>query len=181
MQTRTLGSAGPRVSIVGLGGNNFGQRLDQRRTTAVVHTRSGCRHHPLRHRRVVRGRAVRGLPGQGPGWKARFGGDLSLKRLGTDHIDLYYQHHPDPEAPVEESLEALMQLQQAGKVVHIGCPTSGPSWWRRRSRSPVGSTSPGSWPTRSIGTCSPARRRWRRSPLCAGTGWASRAAGRATT
>jgi aryl-alcohol dehydrogenase-like predicted oxidoreductase len=43
----------------------------------------------------------------------------SLRRLGTDHVDLYYQHYPDAEAPVEEALETLTALVQAGKVVHL--------------------------------------------------------------
>ena len=45
----------------------------------------------------------------------------SLKRLGTDRIDLYQQHFPDPETPIEEILEALHRLKKDGKVVEIGC------------------------------------------------------------
>jgi aryl-alcohol dehydrogenase-like predicted oxidoreductase len=47
------------------------------------------------------------------------GAEISLKRLGTDRIDLYYQHYPDPEAPVEEVLEALDELVRDGKVLHV--------------------------------------------------------------
>jgi aryl-alcohol dehydrogenase-like predicted oxidoreductase len=43
----------------------------------------------------------------------------SLRRLRTDRIDLYYQHYPDPDAPVEEALETLDELVRQGKVVHI--------------------------------------------------------------
>jgi aryl-alcohol dehydrogenase-like predicted oxidoreductase len=43
----------------------------------------------------------------------------SLRRLGTDRIDLYYQHVPDPDAPIDEALEALDELVVAGKVLHI--------------------------------------------------------------
>jgi aryl-alcohol dehydrogenase-like predicted oxidoreductase len=47
------------------------------------------------------------------------GCEASLRRLRTDRIDLYYQHYPDPAAPVEEALEALDALVQQGKVLHI--------------------------------------------------------------
>ncbi|MGY5107001.1 aldo/keto reductase, partial [Streptomyces sp. 900105245] len=45
--------------------------------------------------------------------------DASLKRLGTDHIDLYYTHYDKPEVPVEEFIGALDELVKAGKVRHI--------------------------------------------------------------
>jgi aryl-alcohol dehydrogenase-like predicted oxidoreductase len=47
--------------------------------------------------------------------------DASLKRLGTDYIDLYYVHWPDPTTPIEETLRTLNDLVQAGKVRYIGC------------------------------------------------------------
>lgn len=46
--------------------------------------------------------------------------DESLQRLGTDHVDLYYQHRMDPKVPIEETMGALAELVQAGKVLHIG-------------------------------------------------------------
>jgi aryl-alcohol dehydrogenase-like predicted oxidoreductase len=46
--------------------------------------------------------------------------DASLKRLGTDHIDLYYQHRVDPDTPIEETVGAMAELVQAGKVRYIG-------------------------------------------------------------
>jgi aryl-alcohol dehydrogenase-like predicted oxidoreductase len=46
--------------------------------------------------------------------------DASLKRLGTDHIDLYYQHRVDPNTPIEETVGAMAELVQAGKVRYIG-------------------------------------------------------------
>jgi aryl-alcohol dehydrogenase-like predicted oxidoreductase len=46
--------------------------------------------------------------------------DGSLQRLGTDHIDLYYQHRVDPNVPIEETVGALAELVEAGKVRHIG-------------------------------------------------------------
>jgi 1-deoxyxylulose-5-phosphate synthase len=45
----------------------------------------------------------------------------SLRRLGTDYIDLYQLHHPDPETPIDETLEALDDLVRAGKVRYVGC------------------------------------------------------------
>ncbi|MFE3247559.1 aldo/keto reductase [Streptomyces sp. NPDC059209] len=46
--------------------------------------------------------------------------DGSLKRLGTDHVDLYYQHRVDPQVPIEETVGAMAELVAAGKVRHIG-------------------------------------------------------------
>ena len=46
--------------------------------------------------------------------------DGSLRRLGTDRIDLYYQHRVDPNTPIEETVGALSELVEAGKVLHIG-------------------------------------------------------------
>jgi aryl-alcohol dehydrogenase-like predicted oxidoreductase len=46
--------------------------------------------------------------------------DASLKRLGTDYIDLYYQHRPDPDVPIEETVGAMAELVQAGKVHYLG-------------------------------------------------------------
>ncbi|WP_328224293.1 aldo/keto reductase [Streptomyces sp. NBC_00310] len=55
----------------------------------------------------------------------------SLKRLGTDHIDLYYQHRVDPNAPIEETIGALAELVAEGKVRHIGLSEAGPETIRR--------------------------------------------------
>jgi aryl-alcohol dehydrogenase-like predicted oxidoreductase len=46
--------------------------------------------------------------------------DASLRRLGIDHIDLYYLHHPDPKTPIEETVGAMAELVTAGKVRHLG-------------------------------------------------------------
>lgn len=46
--------------------------------------------------------------------------EASLKRLGTDHIDLYYQHRPDPDVPVEEVAGVMAELMQEGKITHWG-------------------------------------------------------------
>jgi aryl-alcohol dehydrogenase-like predicted oxidoreductase len=55
----------------------------------------------------------------------------SLKRLGTDHIDLYYQHRVDPKTPIEETVGALAKLIAEGKVRHIGLSEAGPATIRR--------------------------------------------------
>jgi len=55
----------------------------------------------------------------------------SLKRLGTDHIDLYYQHRVDPKTPIEETVGALADLVAEGKVRYIGLSEAGPATIRR--------------------------------------------------
>ncbi len=55
----------------------------------------------------------------------------SLKRLGTDHIDLYYQHRVDPNTPIEETIGALADLVAEGKIRHIGLSEAGPATIRR--------------------------------------------------
>jgi aryl-alcohol dehydrogenase-like predicted oxidoreductase len=52
--------------------------------------------------------------------------DASLKRLGTDHIDLYYQHRVDPKTPIEETVGAMAELVKAGKVRYIGLSEANP-------------------------------------------------------
>ena len=46
--------------------------------------------------------------------------DASLRRLGVDHIDLYYLHRPDPKVPIEDTVGAMAELVAAGKVRHLG-------------------------------------------------------------
>src|SRR5258707_14275155 len=55
----------------------------------------------------------------------------SLKRLGTDRIDLYYQHRVDPNTPIEDTVGALAELVAEGKVLHIGLAEAGPATIRR--------------------------------------------------
>jgi len=57
--------------------------------------------------------------------------DASLRRLGTDHIDLYYQHRVDAETPIEETVGAMADLVQAGKVRHLGLSEAAPDTIRR--------------------------------------------------
>jgi aryl-alcohol dehydrogenase-like predicted oxidoreductase len=55
----------------------------------------------------------------------------SLRRLGTDHVDLYYQHRVDPDTPIEETVGAMAELVQEGKVRTIGLSEAGPETIRR--------------------------------------------------
>jgi aryl-alcohol dehydrogenase-like predicted oxidoreductase len=55
----------------------------------------------------------------------------SLKRLGTDHVDLYYQHRVDPNVPIEETVGALAELVDEGKILHIGLSEAAPETIRR--------------------------------------------------
>ncbi|MGZ4647631.1 MAG: aldo/keto reductase [Blastococcus sp.] len=57
--------------------------------------------------------------------------DASLQRLGVDHIDLYYQHRVDQEVPIEDTVGAMAELVQAGKVRHLGLSEAGPDTIRR--------------------------------------------------
>ncbi len=144
MHTRKIGSL--NVSIVGLGCNNFGPRIDEARTKAVVDAalESGINFLDTAtlygggKSEEYLGKAVRdrrseviiatkfGYPGEAPGTGAstayiRKAAEASLKRLGTDYIDLYQQHRPDPQVPIAETLGALNDLVVEGKVREIGC------------------------------------------------------------
>jgi aryl-alcohol dehydrogenase-like predicted oxidoreductase len=146
VDVRQLGDAGPKVSVVGLGCNNFGARMDQAAVDQVVGAAldAGITHfdtaemygggkseeflgRALGSRRDSVVIASKFLPRPNdepyrPGAlrdRIMQGCDISLERLGTDRIDLYYQHYPDPAAPVEELRDALAALQEAGKVVHV--------------------------------------------------------------
>ncbi|MFB6630216.1 aldo/keto reductase [Streptomyces sp. NPDC056362] len=57
--------------------------------------------------------------------------DASLRRLGVDHIDLYYQHRVDPRVPIEETVGAMAELVEAGKVRHLGLSEAGAESIRR--------------------------------------------------
>ena len=59
--------------------------------------------------------------------------DASLRRLGMDHIDLYYQHRADPDVPIEETVGAMAELVQAGKVRHLGLSEASVDTIRRAS------------------------------------------------
>ena len=146
METRPIGSL--RVSVVGLGCNNFGRRVDAagtmkvvdaalanginffdtadiygdtkseellgralgtRRSAVVLATKFGMKVAGDEHRRGARPEYVRRAL------------EDSLRRLQTDHVDLYQLHEPDPQTPISETLGALDALVREGKIREIGC------------------------------------------------------------
>ena len=149
MEHRNLGHSGLQVSLVGLGCNNFGGRLDLEATQAVVHkaldtgitlfdtadvygNRGGSEEQLgkiLGERRkdiVLATKFGMRMDDEGVkmGASRRYimaAMEDSLKRLQTDWIDLYQLHTPDPLTPIEETLRALEELVAQGKVRYIGC------------------------------------------------------------
>lgn len=148
MEYRQIGNSGLKVSEIGLGGNNFGERANEEVSVDIIS-------HALeiginfidtaelyaqgRSEEIV-GRAVMGKRSQviiatkfgypvNVGLNEQGGSrsyimraiDNSLRRLNTDYIDLYYLHFPDPKTPIEETLRAMDDLIRTGKVRYIGC------------------------------------------------------------
>jgi aryl-alcohol dehydrogenase-like predicted oxidoreductase len=79
----------------------------------------------------VRGAAGERLGIRGDPEYVRQACDASLRRLGTDHIDLYYQHRVDPGTPIEETVGAMAGLVEAGKVRYLGLSEAAPGTIRR--------------------------------------------------
>ncbi|MDC3080102.1 aldo/keto reductase [Rhodospirillaceae bacterium] len=155
MEYRNLGSSGLRVSLVGLGCNNFGMRLDLEQTRAVVDRafdlgitlfdtadmyggRGGSETQLgkiLGHRRkdiVLASKFGMAMSDDGAkiGASRRYimsAVEDSLRRLKTDWIDLYQLHQPDPLTPLDETMQALDDLVTQGKIRYIGCSNL-PSW-----------------------------------------------------
>lgn len=149
MRHRQLGESGLTVSVVGLGCNNFG-RIDQARTTAVVgqaidsgitlfdtadtyglgasEEMLGAALGSRRDDVVIATKFGMDMHGaNGPDWGVRGSRryirkavEASLRRLGTDWIDLYQLHRPDPATPLDETLAALDELVREGLVRYIG-------------------------------------------------------------
>lgn len=151
METRKIGSLD--VTVVGIGCDNFGGRIDEERTREVLHAAidvginffdtaddypvipSGLNTKSEEFMgRVLKGLRDKffiatkfGLPfddehqgGATPAYVRR-AVEGSLRRLDTDHIDLYQLHMPDPETPIADTLGAMAELVEAGKVIEIGC------------------------------------------------------------
>jgi len=155
MEYRNLGRSGLRVSTVGLGCNNFGMKLDQAGTKAVLDAAFDAGITLFDTADMYGGRGgSETLMGQAMGGRrkeivlaTKFGWEMddegkkrggsrrwimeavedSLRRLQTDWIDLYQLHKPDPLTPIDETLRALDDLVRAGKVRYIGCSNL-PAW-----------------------------------------------------
>ena len=155
MELRNLGRSGLSVSLVGLGCNNFGGRIDLEASREVVHKAldlgvtlldtadtygnfggsETCLGEILGARRKDVVLATKfGMPmnaeGTIKGASRRYimsEVEASLKRLKTDWIDLYQLHQPDPLTPIEETLRTLDDLVHQGKVRYIGCSNL-PAW-----------------------------------------------------
>jgi len=144
LQQRQLGSLD--VSVVGVGCNNFGGRIDENRTREVIDAAldeginffdtadmyADGRSEELigkflsarRQQVIIATKFGNDMPGQGRGARPEYvrkAIEASLKRLRTDYIGLYQQHVPDPEVPIADTLGALDDLVKAGKVRQIGC------------------------------------------------------------
>jgi aryl-alcohol dehydrogenase-like predicted oxidoreductase len=70
-------------------------------------------------------------PSDGSAEHVRVSIEGSLQRLGTDHVDLYYQHRVDPNVPIEETVGAMAELVNEGKVLHLGLSEAAPETIRR--------------------------------------------------
>jgi aryl-alcohol dehydrogenase-like predicted oxidoreductase len=99
-----------------------GRAIAKRRDEVVLATKFGIVRDPDDPRR----RGINGKPEY-----VRSCCDASLKRLGTDRIDLYYQHRVDPTVPIEETVGAMAELVAAGKVRYLGLSEAGPETIRR--------------------------------------------------
>ena len=147
LERRALGPSGIQVPVVGIGCNNFGGRIDETRSEQVIQAAldegvaffDTADIYSIGRSEEILGRALRGRReraviatkfGGAMGGAERSGGSRrwimeavedSLRRLQTDHIDLYQHHFFDPATPLDETLGALDELVTAGKVRAVGC------------------------------------------------------------
>lgn len=141
MEFKQLGNSGIMVSAVGLGCNNFGRRIEADAARDVVHDAldagitlfDTAENYGNGKSEEFLGRALGSrredvVIATKFGWGGRTNratieraAEASLKRLGTDYIDLYQIHRPDPATPIAETLEGMDALVRAGKVWAIGC------------------------------------------------------------
>jgi aryl-alcohol dehydrogenase-like predicted oxidoreductase len=144
MEKRRIGSL--EVPVVGLGCNNFGWRIGQDESAAVVNAAMeagvtffdtadiygegkseeflGRALGARRHEVIIAtkfGMKLGRIEGGAKAAYVRKAAEDSLRRLGTDYIDLYQLHQPDSETPIADTLGALEELVRAGKVREIGC------------------------------------------------------------
>jgi aryl-alcohol dehydrogenase-like predicted oxidoreductase len=111
------------ADMYGVGANErlVGKAIADRREQVVVATKFGSVRGPNGERLGIRGDAA----------YVREACDASLRRLGVDHIDLYYQHRVDFEVPIEETVGAMAELVEAGKVRYLGLSEAAPETIRR--------------------------------------------------
>jgi aryl-alcohol dehydrogenase-like predicted oxidoreductase len=148
MQYRSLGRAGVKVSPLCLGTMMFGGATDEAESTRIIHKAidqginflDTANSYNAGASEVVVGKAIRDRRdqvvlatkgrqkvGEGPNQQGAsrlhlmHELDASLKRLGVDHVDIYYYHAPDYSTPIEESLRALDDMVRRGKVHYIAC------------------------------------------------------------
>lgn len=157
MQKRSIGSL--QVSVVGLGCNNFGRRLDEAATKVVVDNAFEAGINFFDTADIYGGTKSEEFLGRALGARrnsivlaTKFGMEVdetrkggrpeyvkqacedSLKRLGTDHIDLYQYHTPDETVPIADTLGAMQELVKAGKVREIGCSNFSPEQLQEAER-----------------------------------------------
>ncbi len=147
MEYRQLGNSGVRVSVIGMGTNQFGRKVAQTAVNAIidaavdqginfidtadVYTESDSEKtlgHALKGRwdKFVVATKVYFKTGEGPNdygasrYHIMNGVEASLRRLQTDHIDLYQMHRWDDTTPIEETMRALDDLVRSGKVRYVG-------------------------------------------------------------
>jgi aryl-alcohol dehydrogenase-like predicted oxidoreductase len=146
MEYRSLGNSGLRVSVAGLGCNNFGMRIDYDRTVEVLDAAIEAGITFLDTARMYGGGKSEEFMGKALRGKrdkvilaTKFGGptkpndatgsrihmmrsvETSLRALDTDYVDLLQLHYPDPTTPIEETLSALDDLVRQGKTRYVGC------------------------------------------------------------
>ena len=144
MERRKIGSLS--VTVVGIGCNNFGGRIDEKRTEEVINAAldaginffdtadsyaNGKSEELLgsflagsRAEAIIATKFGLKIEGQGQGARPEYirkAFDASLRRLKTDYVDLYQLHTPDPDVPIAETLGALDELVKSGKAREIGC------------------------------------------------------------
>lgn len=159
MELRALGTQGLMVGAIGLGcmgmSDDYGRPEDRDETESIATIHRALdrgvtlldtaeAYGPYTNEELI-GKALRGRHGQvilatkfglangldGSPANAKRVAEASLRRLGTDVIDLYYLHRKDPQVPIEETVGAMKELVEAGKVRYLGLSEVGPETLRR--------------------------------------------------